>query len=97
MQLTGKERRHLRSIGAKLSPLVTIGQKSLSDSVLAEVNYALDQNELIKLKLVVAEGKARKELASELATTVNAHLVQVLGKSVLLYRENPELEGKKLI
>jgi RNA-binding protein len=97
MQLTGKQRRHLRSIGAKLSPLVTIGQKSLSDSVLAEVNYALDQNELIKLRLVAAEGKVRKELATELATTVNAHLVQVLGKSVLLYRENPELEGKKLI
>jgi len=97
MELTGKQRRHLRSIGAKLSPIVTIGQKSLSDAVLAEVNYALDQNELIKLKLVSAEGKVRKELAAELAEVVKAHLVQVLGKSVLLYRENPELDGKKLI
>ncbi len=97
MELTGKQRRHLRSIGAKLSAIVKIGQKSFSETVLNEVEFSLDQNELIKIQLVGSEGKERKVLAAELAEKVNANLVQVLGKSVLLYRVNPKLENKKLV
>ncbi len=90
MELTGKQRRYLRGLGAKLKAQVHVGQGGITDNTVAEINLMLKKNELTKVKLVSAEGSERKEVALELAAATRSELVQVLGSSVLLYRENPE-------
>ena len=49
--MTGKERRHLRALAHRLSPVVIIGQRGLSDAVVRQVDGALTDHELIKVRL----------------------------------------------
>lgn len=90
MELIGKQRRFLRGLGAKLKAQVRIGQDGITKNIVTEVNRLLKSDELGKVKLVAEKGAERKAVALELAAATRSQLVQVLGSSVLLYRENPE-------
>jgi RNA-binding protein len=89
-QLRGKQRRYLRGLGVKLAPAVTLGKASLTPGVLAQIAEALAAHELIKVRLLETVGAERKEMAARLAAEAEAELVQVLGRTVLLYRRNEE-------
>ena len=82
--------KYLRGLGHKLRPVVTVGDKGLSDSVLAEYETALAHHELIKVKLRVGDRDLRDEYVDELCATAGAELVQRIGNVALVYRENPE-------
>lgn len=86
----GKHRRFLRGLGVKLKPVVFVGKASISAPVLAEVDQALDAHELVKVRLLESVEGDRKEVAAELAQRSAAELVQVLGRTVLLYRRNQD-------
>ncbi|RMG20265.1 MAG: ribosome assembly RNA-binding protein YhbY [Deltaproteobacteria bacterium] len=90
MALTGKQRRHLRALGHHLAPVVQVGQGGVSAEVSAAVDAALATHELIKVKIGDNADGSRKQLARQLAERSGAHLVQVLGRTVLLYRRHPE-------
>lgn len=96
MELTGKQKRYLRGLGAKLKAQVHVGQSGVTENILDEVDNLLVGCELGKVKLVGSKGGDRKPLALELASEVGAELVQILGTSVLLYRENPNNRQIKL-
>lgn len=89
MALDGKSRRKLRALGHHLDPVVIIGQGGVSDAVTAAVEQALYDHELIKIK--VNEGPAdRHEAAEALANTTGAEIAQVLGRTVLLFKQRDE-------
>jgi len=88
MELTGKQRRHLRALGHHTRPTVQIGSAGVSDAVAAKTTEELDHHELIKVK--VGQGLPVKDIASALSEATDSHLVQVLGRTLLLYREHPE-------
>jgi RNA-binding protein len=88
--LTGKQRRHLRALGHKLEIVVHVGKGGLDDGVIAAVNQALADHELIKLKIGEAAGVDRHEAAETLATKTKSQVAQVLGYTVLLYRRHPQ-------
>lgn len=92
-ELTGKQRRHLRGLGHSLSPIVNVGKEGISEQVLRSVDDAYRNNELIKLRVERSCPLGRKEAAAELAVGSKSHLVQVLGRSILLYRHDPESES----
>lgn len=79
-------RKKLRSIGHGLKPVVTIGDKGLSEGVAAELERALDDHELIKVKLPGGDPAARKVLAEELCKQHKAELVQSIGRIALILR-----------
>jgi RNA-binding protein len=100
-ELTGKERRFLRSLGHDLDPVVQLGKLGLTDGVVAATSVALDTHELIKLKLGTECPVPVEEVADALAPQVRAELVQVLGRTILLFRPNPKnpkvpLPGRKM-
>ena len=82
------DNKQLRAIGHKLKPIVTIAGNGLSDGVLAEVSRALDDHELIKVKISVGSRDSRDELLKELLTTCGAELVQRIGNTALILRRN---------
>lgn len=94
-KLTGKQRRYLRSLGTSLKPVVYVGQKGVGETVLRAVNDAFNTAELVKVKVQEGFSGDRHEVAQELAAAAPAHLVQVLGRTILLYRrddEHPSIE-----
>jgi RNA-binding protein len=84
--LTGKQKRHLRALGHKLKALIQIGKKDIEEALITETNAALDHHELIKVKLLESCTLDKHEASEMLATSCNAEVAQILGKTFLLYR-----------
>ncbi|MCG3118486.1 MAG: RNA-binding protein YhbY [bacterium] len=95
MPLTGKQKRYLRGLGHELKPVVQIGQQGLDERVLAAIAKAIAAHELVKIKLLESYVVNRHETAERLAMTTGAEVVQVLGRTILLYQpaaENPQIK-----
>jgi RNA-binding protein len=94
MSLTSKERAALRAEAHHLSAAVHVGQHGITDAVLQTIDDALRTRELVKIQLSKNADTSAKEAANDLAASVRADVVQVIGKTLTLYRENPDLERK---
>jgi len=95
MALTSKERAALRAEAHHLSASVHIGQHGVTGAVLQTIDDALRTHELVKIQLSKNADTKAKDAANDLAAAVHADVVQVIGKTVTIYRENPELPKKK--
>jgi RNA-binding protein len=78
--------RQLRAIGHKLKPVVTVAGNGLSDAVAAELERALNDHELIKVRLSVGPREARGAVAAEICQRTGAAIVQRVGNVILLLR-----------
>jgi len=81
-----QETKRLRAIGHRLKPVVTVAGKGLTEGVMAELDRALGDHELIKVKLAANSREARAELANQICAQTGAILVQSVGNVVLLLR-----------
>ncbi|PLX97573.1 MAG: ribosome assembly RNA-binding protein YhbY [Desulfuromonas sp.] len=88
--LTGKQNRFLRGLGHHLNPVVLVGKDAISQGLIDSVEEALNQHELIKIKLQEGCLLDRKEVASQLSEQTNSAVVQILGRTILLYRDSDE-------
>lgn len=88
--MTGKQRRHLRALAHKLDPIVQVGKGGLDAGLVAAVDQALTDHELIKVKVGEAAGLDRHTAADQLASQTQSEVAQVLGNIVILYRADPE-------
>lgn len=88
--LSGKQRRHLRALGHGLRPIVQVGRDGLDDGLVAAVDRALADHELVKVKLGETAELDRHDAAADLAARTRSEVAQVLGHTVLLYRAHPE-------
>ena len=88
--LPSKRRSELRAEAHKLSPVVLIGDKGLTESVVRETDRALSAHELIKVRASTNDREARSAWMAELCEKLSAHAVQEIGKVLVLYRQNPE-------
>ena len=84
------DKKALKAIAHHLNPIVTIGNLGLSTSVIAELNRAISDHELIKVRLNIVDRKLRVEFVKEVSRLLNAKVVQQVGKVVVLYRPNEE-------
>ena len=94
--LTGKQRRHLRALAHPLKPIVQVGKGGIDDGLVAAVDQALADHELIKVKVGEHAGVDRHEVAESLADKTKSQVAQVLGNTVLLYRPDPDAPTIKL-
>jgi len=90
MELTEKQRRHLRGLGHALKPVVHIGQAGASDAVVAETVRALNDHELIKVRVSGMERQTRDVALASLASRTQSAMVGRIGHTALLYRRHPE-------
>jgi len=96
-KLSGKAKKHLRGLGHHLQPVVYIGREGITDPVLRATKEALRAHELIKVKLGQNCPLDKHSAAEAIALQAEAILVQLLGKTILLYVPNPDLPEKKRI
>lgn len=85
-----QDTRQLRAIGHKLKPVVTVAGNGLSDGVINEIERALDQHELIKIKLAVGDRDAKKAVAGEISARCGADIIQSIGNVILVLRRTAE-------
>jgi len=93
--LKNSELKQYRSIAHKLNPVVMIGGQGVSDGVLAELDRALQDHELIKLKIAVGDRDLRNTLIIELCDRSGATLVQRIGNTATLLRRSPSPDPRK--
>ena len=83
--MKGKLKKKLRTIGHGLKAVVTVAGNGLSENVIAELNRALDDHELIKLK-IFGDKADRAEIVASLEDIPDTTIVQVVGGMALIYR-----------
>ncbi|MEY4589981.1 MAG: hypothetical protein RL497_2057 [Pseudomonadota bacterium] len=95
MPLNTETKKHYRTIGHGLNPIVTIAGNGLSEGVVSELERALHDHELIKVKLAINDREERKETVVALCDVTGAELVQEIGKVALIYRATARPDPKK--
>lgn len=88
--MNGKDRRHLRGLAHSLNPVVIIGQRGLTDAVVRQVDGALTDHELIKVRLGGECPVHRDEAGEQLAQRTGAELAGHIGRVLILYRPHPQ-------
>ena len=93
--MTGKQRSKLRAIGHSLKPSITLGKQGLSKYVKNEIKEQLRVHELIKLKVLDTCPFSKKECAENLSKQKFVEIVQIIGKTILVYCENDNISKRK--
>ena len=88
LKITEKQKRHLRSLGHALKPVVIIGAHGYTESVRMELDTSLQHHELLKVRVGAGERDARDLIISQLCLDMQAILVQRIGHIALIYRPN---------
>ena len=88
--LSEAKRKYLRRLGHDRSPVVLIGNAGLGPNLIAEMDRALVDHELVKVRARVGDRDLRDQILVELATATRSEIVQRIGHVALYYRSNPE-------
>ncbi|MCW1927055.1 ribosome assembly RNA-binding protein YhbY [Bhargavaea beijingensis] len=93
--LTGKQKRFLRSEAHHLQPVFQVGKQGVNDELISGISEALEKRELIKVAILQNAPEEKEDVAQRLSERTRAELVQVIGKTIVLYRESRD--NKRLV
>jgi RNA-binding protein len=88
--LTGKQKRHLRSLAHHLDPIFQVGKGGVNDHLVKHIEEAIEVRELIKVSILNNCTDDSDEIAGELAVKSGSELVQRIGKTIVLYKESKD-------
>ena len=91
MTLTSRQRAELRSRAHHLDPAVQVGQQGVTPALVQSLDDVLRARELVKIQIGRNTGLDVREIANSLAAAASADVVQVIGRTFTLWRENPDL------
>ncbi|MFT5368224.1 MAG: RNA-binding protein [Candidatus Latescibacterota bacterium] len=94
-KLKGADRKYLRSVAHELKPLVQVGKSGVTEGLLASLNEALDQHELVKVRFLEFKDE-KKALAVEIAERSASEQVGMIGHIAMFYREQEDPEKRKI-
>ncbi len=86
--LTNVQKKFLRKLGHNLKPVVYIGKEGLTDTVVSAIKEALHFHELIKVKIINTDKISKHQAAELIPAQTKSLLVQLIGKTLLIYRQN---------
>lgn len=93
--LTGKQKRFLRSEAHHLAPIFQVGKSGVNEQMIKQIQEALEVRELVKISILQNCEEDKHEVAEELAKQTGAELVQLIGLTVVLYKES--VNKKKIL
>ena len=94
MAMSTADKKHYRTIAHNLNPVVIVGDKGLTENLIDELNRALHDHELIKVKIAIGDRDDRAEIMKTLIDTTKSELVQSIGKVIVLLKKNPKAKPK---
>ncbi|MBR5134188.1 MAG: ribosome assembly RNA-binding protein YhbY [Clostridia bacterium] len=86
--MTSKQRAYLRGLANTIDPIVHVGKGGVSDAMKKQADDALTAREIIKGRVLETAPEAVKDVAADIASSVNAEVVHVIGRTFVLYRKN---------
>ena len=95
LTLTVLQRQNLKARAHPLKPTVMIGSAGLTSSVLEEIGRSLKSHELIKIRVMDGDRKAREAILEEICTQLDAAAVQHIGKTLVVYLPQEDIPEKK--
>jgi RNA-binding protein len=90
MNLNNKQIQYLKGLAHSLKPVVLLGNNGLTEAVVAEVDFALNHHELIKIKIPTDDRENKALIVDAICRETNATKVQVIGKTLVIYRQTEE-------
>ncbi len=93
--LKGSQKKYLRAQAHHLKPLVIIGAKGVTGSLIASVDHTLNDHELIKVKFGDFK-ESKKEISGEIVKATKSELIGLIGNIAIFYRQNPDPEKRKI-
>jgi len=88
--LTGKQKRFLRSKAHHLQPIFQVGKGGVNDNMIKQITDALEARELIKVSVLQNCEEDKDVVAQKLVNGTHAELVQIIGNTIVLYKESTE-------
>ncbi|WP_163970064.1 ribosome assembly RNA-binding protein YhbY [Oceanobacillus halotolerans] len=88
--LTGKQKRFLRAKANQLKPIFQVGKTGVNENMINQINEALEKRELIKVSILQNCLEDKSVVAEQLAEGTQAHVVQIIGNNIVLYKESTE-------
>lgn len=95
--LTSRQKQFLKALAHPLSPQVQIGKEGLSAAMIDTIKAELLYHELIKVKIGNNSGLEKHATSMTVAVQTESNLVQLIGKTFVLYKSNPEIAKEKRI
>ncbi|WP_332633431.1 ribosome assembly RNA-binding protein YhbY [Halalkalibacter flavus] len=93
--LTGKQKRFLRSKAHHLNPIFQVGKGGVNDNMSKQIEDALEARELLKISILQNCEEEKDDVVERLVAKTGAELVQVIGNTIVLYKESKE--NKELV
>ena len=90
MSLNKKQIQYLKGLAHSLKPVVLLGGNGLTEAVVAEVDFALNHHELIKVKIPTDDRENKALIVEAICRETNATKIQVIGKTLIIYRQSEE-------
>jgi RNA-binding protein len=89
--LTSRQRAVLRSLAQSIKPVLQVGREGVTDAFVSSVEAALNNRELLKIKVLETAPVSAQEVADEMLPRIaDAQFVQVIGRTLVIYRRHPE-------
>ncbi len=85
--LTGKQKRFLRSKAHHLDPIFQVGKGGVNENMVNQIADALEARELLKVSVLQNCEEDKTVVAEELAEGSGAEIVQIIGNTIVLYKE----------
>jgi len=96
-ELKGSQKKYLRGLAHNLNPSAFVGHKGITDTLIGEIDQALETTELIKVKFNdYKEKDQKKSLINEIAKATQSHVAGMIGHVVVLFRQNIDVEKQKI-
>lgn len=88
--LKGKQKRYLRAMAHHLNPIFQVGKGGVNENMIKQITEALEVRELLKVSVLQNCEEDKNVVAKELADGTKAELVQLIGSTIVLYKESKE-------
>lgn len=95
--MTSKQRAYLKSISSTYDPIFQVGKSSVSPELIDAIAEALDKRELIKISVLKNCADDPRQIAEIIAERTRSSVVHVIGKKIVLYKQNKVKEKRKII
>jgi putative YhbY family RNA-binding protein len=95
LPLTSADRKELKASAHHLNPVIIIGDKGLTPSVMKEIAGALKAHALIKIKVMGDDRDARKLMLEQITSELHCGAVQSIGKQLVVYKPKPQAKPKE--
>ena len=90
MNLNKKQIQYLKGLAHSLKPVVLLGNNGLTEAVFAEIDFALNHHELIKIKIPTDDRETKALIVEAICRETNSTKVQVIGKTLVIFRQTEE-------